>query len=42
MGPRTVVFRVCGLITLKPPIKVTEPLLTRAGPRRATTSALGQ
>ena len=30
-GPRTVVFRVGGLITLKSPVKITEPFLTVAG-----------
>jgi pectate lyase len=30
-GPRTIVFRVGGLITLKSPVKITEPFLTVAG-----------
>src|SRR5215471_5276536 len=30
-GPRIVIFRVGGLITLKSPIKITEPFLTIAG-----------
>src|SRR5258707_13317449 len=30
-GPRIVVFRVGGLITLRTPVKITEPFLTVAG-----------